>query len=61
MASGYAKLGTQEAANDMFVTENRNWKYWNNEETSLTLTARNCGGVKGCLIKITSKLLAAQQ
>lgn len=40
MASGYDKLGTQEAANDMYVV-GRNW---DGSETSPTLTKNNAGG-----------------
>lgn len=41
LASGYSKLGTQEAANDMYVTEPCNW---DGAATSPTLTTRNAGG-----------------
>ena len=41
MVSGYSKLGTQEAANDMYVTEPCNW---DGSQTAPTLTARNAGG-----------------
>ena len=41
MASGYQKLGTQEAANDMYVVEPCNW---DGTQTAPTLTARNAGG-----------------
>lgn len=51
MASGYNKLGTQEAMNDMYVTGE--WKYWNEDEVAGTLSMRNAGGVRGCLTKRT--------
>lgn len=41
MASGYSKLGTQKAANDMYVKEPCNW---DGSQTAPTLTARNAGG-----------------
>lgn len=41
MASGYQKLGTQEAMNDMYVTEPCSW---DGSQTAPTLTARNAGG-----------------
>ena len=41
MASGYSKLGTQEAANDMYVVSN-----WDGKPTSPTLTANNAGGAQ---------------
>ena len=48
MASGYSKLGTQEAANDMYIVDsnggNMGWKYWNEEEVAGTLSTRNAGG-----------------
>ena len=40
MASGYNKLGTQEAANDMFVVQ----RCWDGGEVAPTLTANNAGG-----------------
>lgn len=40
MASGYNKLGTQEAINDMYIVS----KYWDGGETTGTLTANNAGG-----------------
>lgn len=39
MGSGYDKNGTQEAANDMYVTQS-----WDGSETCGTLTANNAGG-----------------
>ena len=39
-ASGYDKLGTQEAANDMYVVQSS----WNGSQISPTLTANNAGG-----------------
>lgn len=39
MASGYDKLGTQEAANDMYVVQS-----WDGSQTAPTLTANNAGG-----------------
>lgn len=38
-ASGYSKLGTQEAMNDMFSCA------WDGSQTAPTLTANNAGGV----------------
>ena len=40
MASGYSKLGTQEAKNGMYVVQ----KMWNGEDVSPTLTANNANG-----------------
>ena len=40
MASGYSKLGTQEAMNDMYVTQSN----WDGTQTAPTLTANNAGG-----------------
>lgn len=40
MAWGYQKLGTQEAMNDMYVTQSN----WDGTQTSPTLTSRNAGG-----------------
>lgn len=39
MASGYSKLGTQEAANGMYVV-----KAWDGSQVSPTLTSNNAGG-----------------
>lgn len=39
LASGYDKLGTQEAVNDMYVTS-----FWDGSQTAATLTANNAGG-----------------
>jgi hypothetical protein len=39
MASGYSKLGTQEAANDMYIVQ-----AWDGSQVSPTLTANNAGG-----------------
>lgn len=39
-ASGYDKLGTQEATNDMYVVQSS----WDGSQTSPTLTANNAGG-----------------
>ena len=45
MASGYSKLGTQEAANDMYVVEKKmGWKHWDGKEITGTLSTRNAGG-----------------
>ena len=41
MASGYSKLGTQEAANDMYVVTPSNW---DGSQVSPTLTSNNAGG-----------------
>lgn len=40
MAWGYQKLGTQEAMNDMYVTQNN----WDGTQISPTLTKNNAGG-----------------
>ena len=42
MASGYDKLGSQEASNDMYVTEEPS--SWDGTQTAPTLSARNAGG-----------------
>lgn len=39
-ASGYSKLGTQEAMNDMFVVSCN----WDGSQIAPTLTANNAGG-----------------
>lgn len=45
MASGYQKLGTQEAMNGMYVVEERNMNSnWDGSQTAPTLTSRNAGG-----------------
>ena len=41
MASGYDKLGTQEALNDMYVVQGQ---VWDGTQISPTLTANNAGG-----------------
>lgn len=41
LASGYQKLGTQEAANGMYVVEK---SLWNGAQTAPTLTSNNAGG-----------------
>lgn len=51
MASGYSKLGTQEARNGMYVVEASNW---DGGQVSPTLSVRNAGGRNGCRIKKTS-------
>ena len=40
MASGYDKLGTQEAANDMYVVQSN----WDGSQVAPTLTSNNAGG-----------------
>ena len=42
-ASGYDKLGTQEAANDMYVVQGQSW---DGSQVSPTLTANNAGGAQ---------------
>ena len=42
-ASGYDKLGTQEAANDMYVIQAQSW---DGSQVSPTLTANNAGGAQ---------------
>ena len=46
MASGYDKLGTQEAMNDMYVTDGSGqmYQFWDGTEKCSTLTGRNAGG-----------------
>lgn len=46
MASGYDKLGTQEAMNDMYVTDGggQMYQFWDGTETATALTTRNAGG-----------------
>lgn len=45
MASGYDKLGTQEAVNDMYVVREGSMKTnWDGSQTAPTLTARNAQG-----------------
>lgn len=45
MASGYQKLGTQEAANDMYVVEDSGMNSnWDGSQTAPTLTRNNAGG-----------------
>lgn len=52
MASGYAKLGTQEVLNDMYVVGGGRMKInWDGTQTAPTLTANNAGGVRECRIK----------
>ncbi len=46
-ASGYSKLGTQEAMNDMFVVSCN----WDGSQIAPTLTANNDGGRNVCRIK----------
>ena len=41
MASGYSKLGTQEAMNGMYIVENSNW---DGSQVSPTLTSNNANG-----------------
>lgn len=43
MASGYSKLGTQEAINDMYVIDN---SAWDGSQTSPTLAANNANGAQ---------------
>lgn len=43
MASGYSKLGTQEASNDMYVVQATNW---DGSQVSPTLTANNACGAQ---------------
>lgn len=42
-ASGYSKLGTQEAMNDMFVVQSESMA-WDGSQISSTLTANNAAG-----------------
>ena len=47
MASGYAKLGTQEAMNDMFVVEGACMSSnWDGTQTAPTLTQNNANGAQ---------------